>query len=308
MRKAVSLLAKAAVSGLLLYLALNFVNLETVASRLARVEPGWLGLMVAALLTQTGLLALRWGQILERCGAPLAFRELFRISMIAIFFNQTLPSSAGGDVMRIWLVARQTNWRSATYSVFLDRVIGVIALALLVVACLPWSLALVSDPVGRAALLLIGLGFLGAGAVFVSLAWNWVPFLDRWSATRHLIAAAAVARDIFRAPRTLARVFTLSVLIHLLTALAAWCAARSVGANLSPLYALYLVLPVVLVAIVPISIAGWGVRESAMVTAFAYAGLPQADGLIVSLLLGAGQLALGIVGGLVWIASRPKAT
>ena len=67
------------------------------------------------------------------------------------------------------------------------------------------------------------------------------------------------------------------------------------------LYLLFLVLPVVLISIVPISIAGWGVREGAMVAAFGYAGLPQSDGLIISLLFGAIYLVLGAIGGLVWV-------
>lgn len=305
-KKAASLLVKAAVSGLLLYFALNLVNLETVASRLAQVAPGWLVLMLVAMLAQTALLAVRWGRLLAACGADLPVRALFRMSMIAVFFNQTLPSSAGGDVMRVWLASRLAGWRAATYSVLLDRVVGVVALALLVTVCLPWSLTLVADPVGRTALVVIGFGCLGAGAVFVSLAWNWLPFLHRWPPTRHLTAVAAVALSILRSPRSLVAVFTPSLVIHLLTAFAAWCAARSVAADLSLLAALFLVLPVVLVAVVPISIAGWGVREGAMVAAFGYAGLAASDGLIVSLLFGAGYLALGIVGGLVWIAKREK--
>jgi uncharacterized membrane protein YbhN (UPF0104 family) len=72
------------------------------------------------------------------------------------------------------------------------------------------------------------------------------------------------------------------------------------------LYSLFLVLPVMLIAVVPISIAGWGVREGAMIAAFAYAGLSQSDGLIVSLLYGAGNLVLGVAGGLVWIATSER--
>ena len=53
----------------------------------------------------------------------------------------------------------------------------------------------------------------------------------------------------------------------------------------------------------PISIAGWGVRESAMVLAFAYAGLPESDGLLVSVLYGAALFAMGAIGGVVWLAS-----
>ena len=242
-----------------------------------------------------------------RCGTALTLARSFRYSMIGAFFNQTLPSSVGGDAMRIWLVGKHANWRAAAYSVFLDRVVGVVALASLVVICLPWTLTLIKDPVGRGALLMIGFGCIAAGFVFVTLAWKRLRFLQHWSVTRHLAAVATVAVEILRTPRSLIPIFGLSVLIHILTVLTAWCAARAVGANVPIHYLLFLVLPVVLISIVPISIAGWGVREGAMVAVFAYAGLPQSDGLIISLLFGAMYLALGAAGGLVWVLSSDRA-
>ena len=64
-----------------------------------------------------------------------------RFNVIGTFFNQTLPSSIGGDAVRLWLVARGgAGWRAATYSIFVDRAIGLIALAVIIVASLPWSL------------------------------------------------------------------------------------------------------------------------------------------------------------------------
>lgn len=306
MRKALLLIAKAAISGLLLYFALDLVNISTIKERLSQIAPGWIALEFLVLLIQVLFLTVRWQIIVSHCGTALTLARALHYSIIATFFNQTLPSSVGGDAIRIWLVGKHADWRVAAYSVFLDRVIGVTALAVLVVACLPWTLALVRDPVGRSALLLIGFGTIAAGLIFVGFAWTRQRILQRWSLTRHIAAAAAVAVKILRTPGSLAPLFAYSIFIHLLTVLAAWCAARSVGANLSLLYALYLVPPVVLVAVVPISIAGWGVREGAMVATFAYAGLPQSDGLIVSLLFGAGSLAVGIVGGLAWVLTGER--
>lgn len=306
MRRALFLLIKIAISGILLYLALNWVNIGTVASRLSQIDSRWIMLGLLVPLAQTALLSGRWQAILSQCGADLPLRQLFHICMIALFFNQTLPSSVGGDAMRIWHVGRQTNWRTATYSVLVDRVVGVTALALLVTLCLPWTMELVRSPVGRSALLLIGLGCIGAGFVFVGLAWERLQFLQRWAPTRHLAATASVAVGILRTPRAMLRIFGLSFLIHGLTAVIAWCAARSVGAQLPLVYALFLVLPVILIATVPISVAGWGVREGAMVAAFGYAGLSPDDGLIVSLLFGASYLAIGAIGGLMWIATTRR--
>jgi uncharacterized membrane protein YbhN (UPF0104 family) len=307
MRKVLTFLLKAAVSGLLLYFALRFVNIGTVASRLSRIAPGWIALVLLALVVQTVLLAVRWQQLVAQCGADLPFALLLRFSFIGLFFNQTLPSSVGGDAMRIWLTGKLTNWRTGTYSVFLDRVVGVVVLAGLVIVCLPWTLKLIHDPVGRTALIVIGLGSLGAGLVFVSLSWEGLRILQRWMPTRHLADVAKIAVRVLRSPSTLVPIIAVSVLIHLLTVVAAWAAARSVGADLSLLYSLFLVLPVMLVAIVPISIAGWGVREGAMVAAFTYAGLPQADGLIVSLLFGAATLVVSIIGGVVWVLGTERA-
>ena len=306
MRRAISLLLKAGVSGLLLYFALRLVDLAAVKERLVRVDPRWIALIFPVLLVQTGLLAWRWQKIVAHCGASLSFPLAFRFSMIALFFNQTLPSSIGGDAMRVWLVSKHANWRSAIYSVFLDRLIGVVALAILVLVCLPWTLELVRNPIGRGALLLIGLGCLGAGAAFVGLAWKRLRVLQHWPFTRHLAELAEVALAILRSPRSFAPAFGISVLVHLLTALAAWCAAGSIGADVPLLYTIFLVPPVILVTVVPISIAGWGVREGAMIAAFGYAGLPPGDGLIVSLLFGAGYLVMGAVGGLIWIATSGR--
>jgi glycosyltransferase 2 family protein len=307
MRKALTFVAKAAVSGLLLYLALDLVNIDTVRDRLSQIDPLWLLAGLAIVALQVVVLAVRWELIVIRCGTALTIVRAFRYSMIAAFFNQTLPSSVGGDAIRIWLVGKHANWRAAAYSVFLDRVIGVVALASVVVVCLPWTLVLIKDPVGRGALLVIGFGFLAAGVIFVALASKRLRFLQHWSPTRHLAAVATVAADTLRTPASFIPIYGLSVFIHLLTVVATWCAARSVGANVPIHYLLFLVLPVVLISIVPISIAGWGVREGAMVAAFAYAGLPQSDGLIISLLFGAIYLALGAAGGLVWVLSSDRA-
>lgn len=306
MRKAISLLLKAAVSGLLLYLSLRLVDIETVADRLRQVRIEWLVLSVAVLVAQTALLGLRWQRIVRQCGAVVRFARLFRFTMIGTFFNQTLPSSVGGDAMRIWLLGKQQDWRVASYSVLLDRMIGLVALASLVVVCLPWTFALVQDPVGRIALLVIGLGSLAGWLVFLVLGWERWHMLQRWALTRHVAATATVAIGILRAPRVLGPIGLISVLSHLLAALCAWCAARSVNADLSLLNAVFVVLPVALIAVVPISIAGWGVREGAMVAAFGYAGLPQSDGLLVSLLFGISYLLLGVLGGIVWILSAQR--
>ena len=308
MRQFFSLAARAAISAALLYFVLQRVSWDVVAKRLHEIDIAWFLFAVAVIFIQALFLAARWRFIAMQSGASLAPRRAARFSLVSIFFNQALPSTIGGDAVRIWLLAREgAGWKSATYSVLADRAIGLAALSSLVVLCLPWTLALMQDPVGRIALVLIAAGSLGATTAFLALGavhWHW---LERFWAIRHISGAARVAFATLRHRRPGIDVVILSVTIHLMTVAAAWAAARAGAAPLSFFNALLLVLPVILVATIPVSIAGWGVRESAMMAAFSYAGLAETDGLVVSILFGAATFMVGIAGGLAWIFDTPSA-
>jgi uncharacterized membrane protein YbhN (UPF0104 family) len=311
MRNLVTFGLKAAISCVLLYFAFAHVNFDLIGRQLNHLRYIWLAAAVLIINVQVGLVALRWQTIVEACNEPNAppftILKSLRYMFIAGFFNQALPSSVGGDAVRIWLLARDNSgWRSATYSVLIDRVIGVFVLAFLVTVCLPWSFAVISDAAGRIALLIVGFGSIGACLIFLALGfvrWRW---LDRWWLTRQIAAAASNARDVFCSVSGGARILAYSLTIHFMSATAAWCLAKAVAAPLEWSQALFLVLPVLLIATVPLSIAGWGTRETAMVLAFGYAGLPESDGLIVSVLLGIALFAAGLPGGIIWIMDRGK--
>lgn len=307
MRRFLSLAAKIAISAALLYLAVARVDLSTIASRLQQAKVVWLLLLVSAMVLQVVLVAMRWRQIALHCGAPIPAPTALRYTLIASFFNQTLPSTVGGDAARIWFLARAgAGWQAATYSVLVDRIIGLAVLVAIVAVCLPWLLDLVRDPLGRVSLLVVnGTAIIGTVAFMVigHFQWHW---LQRWWVTRHVAGTAKAALDVARSRDSAAIVITLSVVIHLLTVASVWCAARSIAAPLDFGQSLLLVPPVILVATIPISIAGWGVREGAMMTAFAYAGLPDADGLIVSVLFGAGLFVVGMAGGAIWVLSSEQ--
>lgn len=307
MRRYLPLLLKAAVSILLLYLSLRSVHMETVATRLSQFDPLWIGLALVLLTLQVGLLALRWREIADVCGIHIGLSPISHIAFIANFFNQVLPSSVGGDAARVWLLARKGGgWASATYSVLIDRIAGVLILALIVIACLPWTLTLIHDVLARAVLILIGAGAVIGALVFLGIGMLPRRWFDRFMPTRHLAETSRAAWRLCRMPGPALIVTACSIAIHVMTVTVAWCCMKAVAAPVGFAPILFLMPPVLLVATVPISIAGWGVRESSMVMAFASAGLSQSDGLMLSILFGATSFAVGALGGLVWIASGVK--
>ena len=304
MRRLMSFLFKAGISALLLYLSLRRVDLDGIAQRLGGLDLRWMTFMFFMLCVQMALVALRWREIVETCGAKLSIATALSYSFIGQFFSQVLPSTVGGDAVRIWLLARSgAGWPTASYSVLIDRVVGVSALAVLVILCLPWTLNMIHDPIARATVTLIGFGTLAGALVFLAFGIVRLRVVDRWWLTRHLAAASCAAWRLCQSGIG-ARVVAFSFAIQVMTAMVAWGAAMAAHAAIDFIDALFLVLPVLLIATIPVSIAGWGVRESAMMLAFSYAGLAGGDGLIVSILFGVMNLALGAIGGIVWVANE----
>ena len=91
---------------------------------------------------------------------------------------------------------------------------------------------------------------------------------------------------------------------HLLRVAIVLCLAFALGIWLSPLDAFVLVPSALLIAMVPISLAGWGVREVVFIQAFSLAGVVSSQALALSLLYGLVGLITGLLGGGVWFAER----
>ena len=145
-----------------------------------------------------------------------------------------------------------------------------------------------------------GLGFLLLGR----LPWPW---LKHWWGTHHIHACSVIANRVLFSRVHGPKVAVLSLLVHVLAVVIAWCVVQSIAAPVLFGQIFQLVPPVMLITMLPISIAGWGVREATMGLAFGYAGLMASEGVNISLLFGAVSFIVGAVGGLVWILSAEKA-
>ena len=118
MPKWLSFIIKLAVSvALIAFIATNF-DIGEATERLLNLSP--LYVVLSALLFVLLMVnnTLRWWLVASALQTPLKFWTTFRLLYIGIFFNQTLPSSVGGDAVRMYL-ARKEGRESAAYATVL---------------------------------------------------------------------------------------------------------------------------------------------------------------------------------------------
>lgn len=289
----------------LVYIARG-LDLRQLRTHLVSVDPVLFVVALALIFFQTFVLNGRWELIMRALGVPLNWLAGWRILMISLWFNQVLPSSVGGDAVRMWLLRqRGVQWSEAVKGVAADRFTALIGLIVLMVAGLPLLLSRVSNP---AAILAIGgLTLAGVAGTVVLLTLDRLPKrLIALPAIASFVRFGALVRFLLLQSERRGLLFGSALLIHLVTAAACYALARGVGAQLSVLDAGILIPPVVLLTAVPISISGWGVREGAMVACLGLAGVPSEEALSVSLLLGAISVIVGLVGGVIWLASPER--
>ncbi len=303
-RAAFFLVAKFVVSAGLLWLIAGRVDSRAALAAAAGLPAAALAAALLALALQGGLLAWRWHRVTALIGARLPFPEALRLTFVGLFFNQALPSSIGGDGLRIWGACRAGVAPGlAAASVVIERASGLFALALLAALALPsvWD-GLGGGPLGTVLLLVPPAAALGLALLATA---------DRWAARRlpRALAAAAEAtgaglREIARSPRAAAEIMALGALASMAGIMGAYALGRGLGIALGPEAYFALVGGAILASALPLSIAGWGLREAAAVTLFAAVGVPGDRALSLSVLFGVAMIAVALPGGALWLAGR----
>jgi uncharacterized protein (TIRG00374 family) len=292
---------KVAVSATLLAYLFNKVDFQGVRDSLGRVSYWYLCLAAGILLLQAVAGAVRWSIVIRTISTRIRLRAVLHIMFIGLFFNQTLPSTIGGDAMRIWHIRHHGfPLRTAINSVLLDRLIALVALAVFMLLSYPVLYRLVENPLLRLMVILAALAMISGFAMLYYFRKIPRRFYG-WRITEEIRHISSEAHRIARHPRRAGEIVLLSVVMHAMTGMAIYEVARGLGLPIGLLECVVLTPPISLITVLPISMAGWGVREAGMVTALAFAGVAAHDALVVSILFGLLLMLISIPGGVFWL-------
>jgi glycosyltransferase 2 family protein len=301
-------LLKIIMSGLLIWWLISQSDTDRLIENLTTADPWGMALAISMLACLSAVQALRWSLIIRAIGSAIRYKDALLIVLIGIFFNQTLPSSIGGDAIRMWRAYRLgLGAVPAVHSVALDRLAALLALVLVAAVGTPLVFSRLGDHPERWGVPVLVVGGLAAFAIL--FVFDRIPggFMN-WRPLKAISGLSADARRVLLRPITAVPVLAISMGMHSVAALVVYIIARAMALPVEVLDCLILVPPVVLFSILPISIAGWGVREGAMVTAFAFVGIGYDEAFALSVLFGLVIMVTGIPGGVLWLILGSKRT
>ena len=276
---------------------------------LRTVEPGWL--FAAFSLHAVGILvsAYRW-QILARAqGDEIPLSYLMRSYLVGTFFNNFLPSSYGGDIVRIWDGSRfsRSIVRSSAI-VVVERATGIIVLFLFALFASLFRLDMANDvPVIWAALAL-GLAGLALASLFFSpLTERALRALPGGKALRalkeKLLAFRAIILDYRHHKGPFVRASFWALILQANVVVYFFFVGRAFHLKIGfPDYFIFVPI-VLLVQALPVTINGLGLREGSTIEIFRYYLIPAGTAVAFSLVDVGFRLVLGAVGGIIY-ASR----
>jgi glycosyltransferase 2 family protein len=292
---------KAAVTIVLLWLPLRHVALRAVLAEMSAVDVRAILISLLILCSSTLIAAIRWSVILRAIEMPRRVWSTYPMTLIGLFFSQALPAGLGGDAVRIWLGWRTgLTLRVVVSSIVGDRLTGLLTILLIVTAQLPRVRGLFPSPAFFASLCVA----LTAGYIAFVLVMVLDKLPGSWRSLRVISEIAALSSNIRHVllSRAGIPVLACSIAIQCCNIGAVFALTRGLHLPVA-LSNVALVVPLATVLqTLPISIAGWGIRESFFVLAFGIVGIAASQALAVSVLLGLLTIVSSLPGGVLWLA------
>ncbi len=313
MKNLLSTFVKIGISGAILYFLFSNINSELFFETALSINPLFpIGTGLIFMGTQV-LSVQRWRTILAK-DIPMPYRKLLSYYFIGMFFNNFLPTMVGGDVIKgYYLYKTSRRGDVSVTSIFMDRYSGFTALIFLTTIAV-----IIGYPVIRGTALPGFFVLLIGGYVFASLV-IWVGPLHNWAmalmAKIHFYGINKKIDSLYKAlmgykshPDILIKVFSYSLVVQAGVIICYWLLGIGLGMELSLIYFFLFIPLATVISMLPVSLAGLGIREGAFVYLFTRVGATPEEALTLSLMWFAIMVVVSIVGGVEYVRLGGKSS
>ena len=288
-----AVIGKITVSSLLLWWVLLKVDLVTLSSYLDLIDWKDLIVPVLVLIMLAIIQAWRWSLVVSVLRGDLSVTKAIHLTMLSLFFNQALPSTIGGDGVKIWQLYKSgTLLKSATIGVLSDRLLALLTLVIMSLIALPIIYMMYGDILIFRTMLLTALGGLLCFILFFQL----YRLPDAILSLKFVASILSIAKSfklLLSEKGITSLLFFSSFFVHIGIAILVFYIGQLVDSQIDLVSCLLIFPSVFLISSIPISISGWGVREGAMIIGFSSIGVDVNSILLVSVIFGVCMLIQG---------------
>jgi uncharacterized membrane protein YbhN (UPF0104 family) len=264
------------------------VDPREIFDRVRHLRPAWVGAALGVTVLQVVASGWRWRFTASRLSIDLPLKRAVSEYYLATFLNQVLPGGVLGDVSRAWRHARSEDTTlPAVHAVLLERLSGLVVMASVAVIS---GLLLARTAAFTTAVLLV----VAVGAAYAVRRVTRFPAFEQFARHARLAFLEGSALPIQLATSGLVVASYLVVFLM---------AARSVGIETPATLLLLLAGPVLMTMLVPVTVAGWGLREGAAAALWSVLGLTAADGVVISVSYGLLVLVSSLPGAVLVVAT-----
>ena len=326
MKKTLLTILQLAVTGALLYWVFHDpATRANMAFALRSADYRWVAAAILAYIVVEMAAVVRWRILLKVQGISLSTPRIAGLFLIGMFYNQFLPGGTGGDVVKTYLLWKETPDKKpgALLAVLFDRMIGLIALititGVLIFLRYGWltretGTRLDDNPLHNPkfyvliVLALFGGSVLMVVSTFVVSGFNLLRSLPhRFPGREKLIEISAAYHLYARHWRATIGAFGASLICHLGTFATFLCVAYAFRANIA-LIDFFAIMPIErTISSLPISFAGVGTREFILqVMLFNLCAIPPAVARLIGLTGFTVILLCCLPGGIVYFFYKPS--
>jgi uncharacterized membrane protein YbhN (UPF0104 family) len=276
--------------GLLFYL-FRHTDFQSLWKTIHRINPLWFITAFLGYIIFQMISTLRWQIICKNLGFNQSYIYFLKLYFINQYFNAFLPGLLGGDIIRIgYLLKDGATKTAATLSVFYDRAFGFLGALFLILLCLPFMGDFLPTATKKSLYLVTSMGLLVSFFLVIL-----ESFCRDKLKSYYLLAAARVF-----ALRVFVVLFVLGLLVQILYSAHLFFLSRGLGLPV-PLSFYLIIVPIVgVLAAMPVSLGGLGVREGTLAYFLKFLGFGTEYGLALGILVYAVALLGGLIGGVVY--------
>ena len=303
------LFMKLLVSAGLLTFFFTRIHVERFVGTLLAADFSYIALALVVYLVSQGVSTMRWAMLVRPLGFGTPFKDLILYYLIGMFFNLFAPGTVGGDVSRVYYLARDQEsvqaqgWSTSTVraaiAVFMDRAIGMVVLIWLGAAGLLLFPAYAVPPALRSVTFVLALGFILAGLL--------LPVFRRLLPEdgHTLVVKLRLALRSYRAHwRAVITAVLLSLVIHLIQSWMHVVMGWALGIDIPFSYCVIAYPLVGAFSALPISLNGFGLREGGYLFLLGIIGINSEKGIAFGLLLFVIVAIDSLLGGIVFLLRR----